>query len=198
MDTERVPRSILDNEEGSTFLRMLITKKMAIRGMKLTQYDRDKTSLCIIVIRSTTNKFIKTQDVLSYNDEYWHHLHVHYDGKDKYPDAITNIKLVYALQDKLRVLEELSKSQKDGLKIWENKDNWNSVNPTRFGNVAVRNSSRCLITKDIDVNQLINKIAQQISASTSDESEELASNESAEFTLNEPEESTSDKPEESH
>ncbi|CAF3510236.1 unnamed protein product, partial [Rotaria sp. Silwood2] len=74
---------------------------MAIRGMKLTQYDRDKTSLCIIVIRSTTNKFIKTQDVLSYNDEYWHHLHVHYDGKDKYPDAITNIKLVYALQDKL-------------------------------------------------------------------------------------------------
>jgi hypothetical protein len=234
-DTDKIPRPVLDDHEGPQFLRMLITKKMTIRGMKLTQYDRDKTPLCIIVIRSTANEFIKTQNVSSYYDEYWYHLHVHYDGKGEYPGNITNIKLVYALQDELRYFEKgiyvdaseddkrdynnigrqklnepvgnwgqdrqnleeclnnWVKSQKNGLKIWENKANWNRIAPARLGNVAVRDRSRYLITKDIDVTKLKNTIDEQNSVLRSKESEELSSDESTESTSNEVGELTSDK-----
>ena len=235
-DENMVPRPVLDNSEGPQFLRMLTTKKMAIRGMKLTRYNRDKTPLCIIAIRSKTDRFISTRNVLSHNDEYWYHLHVHYDGEDKYPGSITHLKLVYALQDQLRYYEKRIyvdasiddkddynstskqnvdehignweqyhqnledyltnwvKSQNDGLKIWENKDKWNKIDPARLGNVAVRNRSRYLITKGIDMNQFENKIDEENIGSISDKSEELASNDSTESTSNESEESASNHP----
>ncbi|CAF3332272.1 unnamed protein product [Rotaria socialis] len=104
------PRPLLDSNAGEQFLEKLTqTKDIEIRGIKLTTFLRDGTPLCIVAVRSPTNTFVG-KNILTNSDEYWYHLHVHFDGMSNgqvsFPGNITHIKLVYAVQSSLNFYEE--------------------------------------------------------------------------------------------